>query len=63
MHGFEELPAGLRGVLDDYLDHLAVEAFVAEHVAPHKKVRAVEFIDVIPKSVSGKILRKELRGR
>lgn len=25
MHGFEELPAGLRGVLDDYLDHLAVE--------------------------------------
>jgi len=25
VHGFEELPAGLRGVLDDYLDHLAVE--------------------------------------
>jgi len=36
-------------------------AFVAENVAPHEKVRAVEFIDVIPKSTSGKILRKNLR--
>lgn len=35
--------------------------FVAAKVAPHKKVRAVEFIDVIPKSASGKILRKDLR--
>ena len=45
------------------LDESGVEAFVAEHVAPHKKVRAVAFIDVIPKSTSGKILRKDLRGR
>ena len=37
--------------------------FVAEHVAPHKKVRAVEFIDAIPKSAAGKILRKDLRAR
>ncbi|MDL9945182.1 AMP-binding protein [Gordonia sp. ABSL11-1] len=35
--------------------------FVAAKVAPHKKVRAVEFIDAIPKSASGKILRKDLR--
>jgi acyl-CoA synthetase (AMP-forming)/AMP-acid ligase II len=35
--------------------------FVAEHVAPYKKVRQVQFIDAIPKSASGKILRKELR--
>ncbi|WP_413768790.1 AMP-binding protein [Rhodococcus pyridinivorans] len=35
--------------------------FVAGQVAPHKKVRAVEFIDQIPKSASGKILRKDLR--
>jgi len=38
-----------------------VMRFVAEKVAPHEKVRAVEFIDVIPKSTSGKILRKNLR--
>jgi acyl-CoA synthetase (AMP-forming)/AMP-acid ligase II len=40
-----------------------VMAFVAEHVAPHKKVRQVEFIDAIPKSSAGKILRKDLRAR
>lgn len=35
--------------------------FVAEQVAPHKKVRRVEFTDRIPKSSAGKILRKDLR--
>ena len=40
-----------------------VMGFVAERVAPHKKVRAVEFIETIPKSASGKILRKDLRAR
>jgi acyl-CoA synthetase (AMP-forming)/AMP-acid ligase II len=40
-----------------------VMAFVAERIAPHKKVRVVEFIDQIPKSASGKILRKDLRAR
>ena len=40
-----------------------VMAFVAARVAPYKKVRAVEFVDVVPKSSSGKILRRELRDR
>jgi acyl-CoA synthetase (AMP-forming)/AMP-acid ligase II len=40
-----------------------VMSFVAERIAPHKKVRVVEFIDEIPKSASGKILRKDLRAR
>ncbi|OBI63590.1 AMP-dependent synthetase [Mycolicibacterium fortuitum] len=39
-----------------------VMAFVAGLVAPYKKVRQVEFIDAIPKSSAGKILRRELRG-
>jgi acyl-CoA synthetase (AMP-forming)/AMP-acid ligase II len=38
-------------------------AFVAERVAPHKKVRQVEFIDEIPKAASGKILRRVLMER
>jgi acyl-CoA synthetase (AMP-forming)/AMP-acid ligase II len=38
-------------------------AYVAERVAPYKKIRAVELIDAIPKSPSGKILRRVLRER
>nr|GEV19552.1 4-coumarate--CoA ligase-like 6 [Tanacetum cinerariifolium] len=34
--------------------------FVAKHVAPHKKVRKVKFVNAIPKSAAGKILRREL---
>ncbi len=39
----------------------AVMTFVAGRVAPYKKVRQVEFVAAIPKSSSGKILRRELR--
>ena len=34
--------------------------YLAERVSPHKKIRRVEFIDAIPKSPSGKILRRVL---
>jgi acyl-CoA synthetase (AMP-forming)/AMP-acid ligase II len=37
--------------------------FVARKVAPYKKIRQVEFVDKIPKSPTGKILRKDLRSR
>ena len=40
-----------------------LQAFVAEHVSTYKQVKIVEFIDAIPKSASGKILRRELRER
>jgi acyl-CoA synthetase (AMP-forming)/AMP-acid ligase II len=38
-------------------------AFVARQVASYKKVRRLEFIDAIPKSPSGKILRRLLKDR
>ena len=38
-----------------------VQEFVAGKVATYKQVRLVEFIDEIPKSASGKILRRFLR--
>ena len=41
----------------------ALMAFVAERVAPHKRIRHLEFIDQIPKSASGKILRRVLIDR
>ncbi len=37
--------------------------FVAEHVASYKQIRIIEFIDEIPKSASGKILRRVLRDK
>jgi acyl-CoA synthetase (AMP-forming)/AMP-acid ligase II len=37
-----------------------VMQYVSDRVAPHKRVRVVRFIDKIPKSASGKILRREL---
>ena len=45
------------------LDAEAVMQFVGSQVAPHKKVRAVSFIDAVPKSSAGKILRKDLKGK
>lgn len=38
-------------------------AYVAERVAPYKRIRVVEVIDAIPKSPSGKILRRVLKER
>ena len=38
-------------------------AWVAEQVAPQKRIRLVETVDEIPKSPSGKILRRVLKER
>ena len=41
----------------------AIMGWVAERVAPHKRIRHLEFIEQIPKSASGKILRRVLMDR
>ena len=40
-----------------------MQAYAAERLAPHKKIRLVEFIEQVPKSMAGKILRKDLKNR
>jgi acyl-CoA synthetase (AMP-forming)/AMP-acid ligase II len=50
-------------VARDPVDPEELKAFVAERVAPHKKIRRVEFVDEIPKAASGKILRRVLMER
>jgi acyl-coenzyme A synthetase/AMP-(fatty) acid ligase len=47
-------------VLQDEATADEIMAFVADRVAPYKKVRRVEFVEQIPKSPSGKILRRVL---
>ena len=49
--------AGLRGHRRRH------HGFVAGQVAHYKQMRHLEFIDAIPKSASGKILRRELRAK
>ncbi|MEM1231018.1 MAG: AMP-binding protein [Pseudomonadota bacterium] len=40
-----------------------IQALVSEHLVSYKQIRELEVIDAIPKSASGKILRKDLRNR
>ncbi|KAG3086919.1 putative 4-coumarate--CoA ligase 2 [Phytophthora cactorum] len=46
---------------DEPITPSALMGFVASKVASFKRVREVEFIDAIPKSASGKILRRKLQ--
>ena len=60
----EELPkAFVVRAPGSQLSEESVMNFMVERVAPHKKIRFVEFIDEVPKSASGKILRKDLKTR
>ena len=54
-----EVPKGIV-VLKEPAEAEAILEFVAGRVAPHKRIRHLEFVDKIPKSPSGKILRRVL---
>jgi acyl-CoA synthetase (AMP-forming)/AMP-acid ligase II len=56
----EEVPKACV-VSDEDVDADELMDFVAERVAPYKRIREVEFVDEVPKSASGKILRRVLR--
>jgi long-chain acyl-CoA synthetase len=47
----------------EMVDDDEIRQFVAERVASYKQLRAVEIIDVIPRTPSGKILRRVLKER
>ena len=54
-----DVPKGIL-VLREQIEPEVILKFVAERVAPHKRIRYLEFVDKIPKSPSGKILRRVL---
>ena len=45
------------------VDAEALIAWVAERVAPYKRIRRIEFVDEIPKGPYGKVLRRILLER
>jgi acyl-CoA synthetase (AMP-forming)/AMP-acid ligase II len=58
-----ELPKAFVVCAEDGLDHDQLMEWVAGQVSPQKRIRLIEEIETIPKSPSGKILRRELRDR
>jgi acyl-CoA synthetase (AMP-forming)/AMP-acid ligase II len=58
----EEVPKAFV-VLKETQSPEEIMEFVAARVAPYKKIRRVEVVDQIPKSPTGKILRRILRER
>lgn len=70
-----EDPGGIRGIVVKAFVVLAkgyegtdeltreLQEYVKEHTAPYKYPRIIEYVDELPKTISGKILRRELRKR
>jgi acyl-CoA synthetase (AMP-forming)/AMP-acid ligase II len=58
-----EIPKAFLVLKDDGTTPEDVQEFVAGKVSTYKRIRAVEVVDEIPKSASGKILRRVLRDR
>ena len=58
-----EIPKGFVVLKDPSATPDELMAFVADKVAPHKRIRRLDVVDEIPKSASGKILRRVLKDR
>jgi acyl-CoA synthetase (AMP-forming)/AMP-acid ligase II len=43
------------------LDEAAVDAFARDHLASYKVPRSISWLDELPKTGSGKVLKRELR--
>ena len=60
-----EIPVAFIALRDGFVTGKKLEeelcAFVADRLAPYKQPRQVHFVDAVPKTASGKILRRELR--
>ena len=60
-----EIPCAFVVVRDGYMPcdalDLELRKFVADRLAHHKQPREVRFVDAVPRTASGKILRRELR--
>ena len=60
-----EVPVAFVALRDGFVDSVKLGeeicAFVADRLTHYKQPREVRFVDVVPKTASGKILRRELR--
>lgn len=60
-----EIPVAFIALRDGFVTGVKLKeelcAFVANRLAPYKQPREVHFVDAVPKTASGKILRRELR--
>jgi acyl-coenzyme A synthetase/AMP-(fatty) acid ligase len=60
-----EIPVAFVALRDGFVDGGKLQdelcSFVADRLTHYKQPREVHFIDAIPKTASGKILRRELR--
>jgi acyl-CoA synthetase (AMP-forming)/AMP-acid ligase II len=58
-----EVPKAFVVPSGDDLDPDSLMQFVAQRVAPYKRIRAIEVVEQIPKSPSGRIVRRMLSER
>lgn len=60
-----EIPVAFIALRDGFVDNGKLQqelcAFVAERLTHYKQPREIHFVDAVPKTPSGKILRRELR--